>query len=105
MLLGRDGHQAVGFVCGWPDRDDDPLLSPGAQAHGYVSDLFMLETWRRRGVARLLLEAIEAALRQRGCRRLQIHSKAGNQSALAAYSAVGFRPYEVILTKELDAPR
>jgi ribosomal protein S18 acetylase RimI-like enzyme len=102
MLLAKAGGEAIGFVCAWPDRDDDPLLAAAAQAHGYISDLYVVPAWRRRGVARLLMEAAEQALRHRGCRRLQLHCKAGNATALATYAAMGFRPYEITLTRELD---
>ncbi len=100
MLLARADAEAVGFICGWPDHEDDALLTEAARPHGYISDLFVTASWRRRGVARALLEAAERALRGRGCRRLMICSKAGNLAALRTYEAMGFRAYEVILTKE-----
>ena len=64
----------------------------------------MAEAWRRHGIASALLRAIEAAMRERGCRRLRICSKAGNEEALGCYAAYGFRPYEVILTKDIAPP-
>ena len=102
ILMARTGAQTIGFVCAWLAQDADPLLSDAARAHAYVSDLFVLESHRRQGVARLLLTRIEQEMRRRGCQRIRIVSKASNLIALACYEAAGYRPYEVILSKPLD---
>jgi len=102
ILMARAGDETVGFVCAWVERDDDPLLGDEARVHAYVSDLFVIAARRRQGIARILLAAIERELRQRGCRRIRIVSKASNIDALACYDAAGYRPYETILSKALD---
>lgn len=105
ILLAREREGAVGFVCAWIDADDDPLLRDDARAHAYVSDLYVRDEWRRNGVGRMLLHAIEAAMRERGCRRIRICSKAGNLAALQCYAALGYEPYEVILSKTVEPGR
>jgi ribosomal protein S18 acetylase RimI-like enzyme len=99
MLMARVAADTVGFVCAWPGEDDDPLVEPFARTHGYVSELFVVPAWRRRGVGQTLLEAAEAAMAASGCTRLRICSKASNQAALGTYAAAGFSAYEVILDK------
>jgi ribosomal protein S18 acetylase RimI-like enzyme len=101
ILMARAGRDTVGFICAWPDRDDDMLLRDDARDHGYVSDLFVLNSWRRRGVARQLPTAVESEMRRRGCRRIRIVAKAGNIAAMRCYDAAGFRGYEIVLSKLL----
>lgn len=102
ILLARAGDETIGFACAWIETEDDPLLREEARAHAYVSDLYVVDAWRRQGVARLLMEALEAGMRRRGCRRIRVCSKAGNAMALDCYAAMGYRPYEVIFAKSLE---
>src|ERR1043166_441176 len=102
ILLAKAAGEAVGFICAWVDSDDDPLVAEDARSHAYVSDIYVVPEWRRRGVARLMLEAVEARMRGRGCGRLRIAAKGGNAAALACYEAMGYRAYEVTFVKTLD---
>jgi ribosomal protein S18 acetylase RimI-like enzyme len=72
-----------------------------ARRHAYVSDIFVGEAWRRRGVGRTLLTAIEAEMRRRGCRRIRICSKAANLAAVSCHQSAGYRPYEIIYAKAI----
>jgi ribosomal protein S18 acetylase RimI-like enzyme len=102
ILLAKAGEQTIGFACAWIDEDDDPLLRDNARHHAYVSDIFVTDNWRRKGVARALLQAIENKMHERGCRRIRVCSKAANIAALTCYEAAGYRPYEVIFSKAID---
>lgn len=102
ILLARASGETIGFACAWVEVEDDPLLREEARPHAYVSDLFVVDTWRRQGVARLLMDALEVRLRRGGCRRIRVCSKAGNVMALDCYAAMGYRPYEVIFSKSLE---
>ena len=42
-------------------------------------------------------------MRERGCRRIRVCSKATNVDALKCYEGAGYRPYEVIFSKTIDA--
>lgn len=101
ILLARAGDAPVGFVAAWVTEDDDMLLEDAARSHAYVSDIYVVEAWRGKGVGARLLGAIEAEMRRRGCRRMRITAKAGNRLALRSYEDAGFRPYEVTLSKEI----
>jgi ribosomal protein S18 acetylase RimI-like enzyme len=101
ILIAKVDNNAVGFACAWTDQDDDPLLRDNARRHAYVSDIFVDDAWRRQGVARLLLQAIETEMRQRGCERIRICTKATNIAALRCYETTGYRPYEITLSKQL----
>jgi ribosomal protein S18 acetylase RimI-like enzyme len=102
MLIARTETRAIGFACAWVEEDDDPLVCNAARAHAYISDIFVDHDWRRRGVASLLLGAVETAMRERGCSRIRVCSKAANQLAISCYEMRGYRPYEIIFSKQFN---
>ncbi len=101
IFLAKTKARPIGFICAWIDEDDDPLLREETRSHAYVSDLFVDEAWRRKGVASHLLGAAENEMRLRGCKRIRICSKAANTAAIGCYGRAGFQAYEVIFTKSL----
>lgn len=102
ILLAREDGRAIGFACAWMDEDNDPLLEDAVRQHAYISDIYVEEASRRKGVASALLAAIEGQMRERGCRRIRICTKAANAVAVECYRASGYIPYEIILSKELS---
>ena len=65
MLMATAAEQTVGFVCVWIDEEDDMLLRNEQRQHALVSDIFVSEAWRRRGVARCLCRAVSRQSRRR----------------------------------------
>jgi ribosomal protein S18 acetylase RimI-like enzyme len=103
MIMARADASAVGFACAWIEQDDDPLIRDDARVHAYVSDIFVDQNWRRRGIAALLMNELEAKMQSRGCSRMRVCSKAANQLAVACYTARGYRPYKIVFAKRLDS--
>ena len=101
LLFAKDNGEALGFISAWVAIDDDPLVQDQARDHAYVSDIFVVGSRRGQGVAQALLAAAEAALHAKGCRRMRVCSKASNLPAVKFYESCGFRPYEIIFSKEL----
>lgn len=99
MLMARQESDTLGFVAGWIEVDQDPCLRDEARQYALVSDIYVIETARRQGIAHHLLDAFERAMRERGCVRLRLYAKATNLGAIACYEGAGYRPYEVILSK------
>ena len=77
------------------------LLKDEFRRHAYISDVYVSENWRGKGVAQALMQAVEAMMRERGCNRIRVCSKATNKEAVAFYSSDDFKPYEIIYSKEL----
>jgi ribosomal protein S18 acetylase RimI-like enzyme len=102
MLLAQEEGRAIGFACAWMDEDDDPLLEDGVREHAYISDVYVEEASRRMGIASALLIAIEEQMRDRGCQRIRICTKAANTVAVQCYRTSGYIPYEIIFSKELS---
>lgn len=66
LLVGDDGHRgAVYYVCSHPDH-------------------------RRKGISHELMAAAEDWLRARGCPKLNLMVREGNDSAVAFYKALGY---------------
>jgi ribosomal protein S18 acetylase RimI-like enzyme len=101
ILMAKAGGRAIGFVCAWNEVDDDALLREDMRAHAFISDIFVIEGWRGRGVAAELLAAIEAAMLERGSTQIRVCSKAANSLAIGCYNRAGYRPYEIIFWKSL----
>ncbi len=62
--------------------------------HSRVARLYSLATQpeaRGRGIGSALLDAIETAVRQRGCRALRLEVRSDNATAIALYERHGFR--------------
>jgi GNAT superfamily N-acetyltransferase len=92
----------IGVVTCW--RGDDPTditVTPEARVHLYVSDLFVVESWRGRDVAGALLAAAEQHGRHLGLAQMTIGLLAVNQAARRAYEKSGFEDYELLLRKRL----
>ncbi len=60
-----------------------------------IHDLVVDEQWRRRGIARQLLHAVEAHARDRGCCKLTLEVLEGNCGAQALYRDLGFDDYSL----------
>jgi ribosomal protein S18 acetylase RimI-like enzyme len=101
MFIARASGKAIGFICAWIEQDDDPLLQDDARKHAFISDLFVDEACRRQNIGRLLLQKVETEMRNRGCKRIRICSKASNSIALKCYESSGYAAYEVVLAKSL----
>jgi len=90
----------VGFVCVWgrvpPQEPDEPQAD-----YAYVSDLVVLDAWRRRGIGRALLERAEAYARSLGMDAIGIGVMAGNRNARALYEAREYHEVHVELRKSL----
>ena len=57
-----------------------------------VRDVFVDRRWRRRGVARALLDTVRGAAQQRGALRLTLQTEDDNAAALRLYERYGFSP-------------
>lgn len=101
ILIARDDIRVIGYVAGYFREDDDPCLQEEVRIYANVSDLYVEERWRMRGVGRLLLTAIEEQMRLRGGVSLRATAKALNAAAISCLSDFGYGPMKVVLSKTL----
>lgn len=89
-FLAFADEQPVGLVnCfeGFSTFQCRPLLN--------IHDVVVLEGYRGQGIARQLLQRVEAHARARDCCKLTLEVLAGNQQARAVYRKAGFAGYEL----------
>lgn len=64
-----------------------------------ISELFVLERYRRRGIARLLMIEMEVRARAAGASSLAVLTAADNDTAVALYHALGYQAFSIALQK------
>jgi ribosomal protein S18 acetylase RimI-like enzyme len=79
FLVAMDGDTVVGSVMG------------GYDGHrGWIYALAVRASHRRRGIATALMAAIEARLAATGCGKINLQVRAGNDSVIGFYRALGY---------------
>lgn len=89
-LLALAGEEIIGLVNGF-----ETLSTFAAKPLYNVHDLVVTAAWRRRGVARFLLDEVEAMARARGCCKLTLEVLEGNRAGQRLYHAMGFTAYSL----------
>jgi ribosomal protein S18 acetylase RimI-like enzyme len=64
-----------------------------------ISELFVSERYRRRGIARALMTELEVRARAAGASSLAVLTAADNDTAVALYRAMGFQEFSIALQK------
>ncbi len=89
IFVATDGDRLVGFTQLFPS-----FSSVRAVRIWVLNDLYVVREARRRGVARLLLDAATAFGRGSGAARLELETDHDNRSAQALYRHLGWEPYD-----------
>ena len=71
-------------------------------ACGALQDIWVDETARRAGVARMLIERMCARFREMGAPRVVLSTAAKNEGAQKFFEAMGFRRTMIEMTRELE---
>ena len=64
---------------------------------GFLEGLYVTDAWRRRGVGRALVEAVEQWTREQGCIELASDALIDNAPSHAAHAAYGFEETERVV--------
>lgn len=67
---------------------------------GLVEDLFVLPSWRGRGIARSLVAAVEAWCCERGATRVQLLADVGNDGGLAFWERAGYAATRMVCRRK-----
>jgi ribosomal protein S18 acetylase RimI-like enzyme len=90
-----------GRVVGMASLHVTPMFAEG-QRRGRITALVVDPGRRRRSVGRLLLQAVEAAARSRGCVALELTSRPDRRAAHRFYLAAGYQDRPHRFFKQLD---
>ncbi len=95
LTVAEVDGQVAGYVYGTIEpRDWAKLLD----AHGAVHDIFVSDTFRRKGIAKaLMLDAIRR-LREAGAPRVVLYSATPNTQSQALFTSLGFRSTMIEMT-------
>jgi ribosomal protein S18 acetylase RimI-like enzyme len=100
ILVAEIDSEVVGFTCVWgrvpsEEPDDNPA------DYAYISDLLVRAGYRRRGVARRLMDAAEQYARGCGAGVLRVQALARNAAATSFYGRYGFSEFQIEMAKRL----
>jgi ribosomal protein S18 acetylase RimI-like enzyme len=101
LFVAEEDGAFVGYAAGFVLRDENPAETEDSNVCGYINDVYVVPHRRGRGIASLLLRAVEKFLHAKGMTRLRINTLVDNESAKRAYVKHGFEPYEVMMEKRL----
>ncbi len=98
VLVAEVGGDLAGFASLrlLPQIESDRL-------HAELSDIYVREERRRRGIGRALLRSAENLARSSGCARIFLVTGLDNDGARAFYRALGYRDHAVQMGKDLGA--
>jgi ribosomal protein S18 acetylase RimI-like enzyme len=100
VLVATIDETLAGFVCvlaNVPPTEPDE----GPASYAFVSDLIVLERFRRQGLGARLLEEAESIARAQGATTLRVGVLSRNLAARHLYARMGFAEYQLQLTKSI----
>lgn len=71
------------------------------EPHAEITEMFVMEDFRRRGAGRALIEHIEQMARQKGATEIIVATDFYNHGAQELYRSLGFGHHDITLSKEL----
>ena len=98
IFVAEDGAALAGFICIVSDKRGAP---DNPDRHAFVHDVFVAPAYRRRGLARLLMDAAESFAASRGVHEIRLAVLERNADARVFYASLGFRDYARILSRPL----
>lgn len=101
LYIAMDKEQAIGFAqCG---LRHDYVEGTNSSPVGYLEGIFVAEEYRKKGVARELLEGCQAWAKEQGCKEFASDCELSNETSLNFHLKLGFQEANRIIcfTKKL----
>jgi len=96
VILAKVGDKAIGFAL---VRVVSNVLY--STPHAELTELYVLEEFRQRGIASDLAAFAEQVAVQKGARSILVQTGGDNLSALALYKKLGYEEYDLALKKQI----
>ena len=100
MFLAEHEGRTVGILRA-VEAAAAPFLVP--DRYCYVSSVFVIPAYRRRGILRLLVDRATVWCRDRGLSEMRLHSVGSRATASAAWDAMGFDVVEQVRVRRVAA--
>ena len=81
----------------------NPLLISKFSKKGYISNVYIIEEYRRKGVAIKLINTAESWLKEKGVHHLTLEIHKDNTPAIMLCDQKGFNNYTIKMSKEYEA--
>lgn len=93
-----EGDRLIGFVSAtlWEESNMRKDLKTVC-----LDNIYILPTYRRRGIAAKLFAEVESWAKEQGAIRLALHTWDFNRGAIAMYKAMGMTPQRYVFEKKL----
>jgi aminoglycoside 6'-N-acetyltransferase I len=95
LMMYDEKHAPIGFIEG--SIRSDYVNGTESSPVGFVEGVYVVPSWRRKGVARQLFAAIGDWAKARGCRELASDALLANEASQRAHRALGFEETERVV--------
>jgi ribosomal protein S18 acetylase RimI-like enzyme len=93
-----DTGELIGYLLG-EIQSRPPLAQPGL--YGFISDIYVQEAWRQRGVGRALFEEMRRWFVDRKATAIELYIAEANPMAVAFWQEMGLSPFLKLLHLDL----
>lgn len=94
-----EGRLIAGFYLAIVNRNLPMFMPP---EYGYLSDLAVLPSYRRRGIGRALVGDLKTWLKKRSITTIQLQYYVRNERAMTFWKSLGFNPYYERMWLDID---
>jgi len=96
IIVAEVESHIVGYCCASTVKRP-PLFKQ--QHYGFISDVIVTASHRRKGIASHLVRSSLSWLSERGCHRVELHALNASDAAVGFWKAMGFLPYMTTMHK------
>ncbi|MBD2463124.1 GNAT family N-acetyltransferase [Oscillatoria sp. FACHB-1407] len=104
IYVAQSEVDILGFIICFVEKldDGDSHVVESERTYGYISDLYVVSSMRKRGVAAALMQASEQHFLSLNLAVVRVGSLCSNEPAAKFYQKVGYQPYEIVYEKRLN---
>ena len=96
FFVAEEDKTLVGFITG-TERDFDDRNEPFL----YISDIYVLEAFRKKSIGRQLLEVVYTEAKKKGLRRFELQVDLRNKDAVKFWNKNNFQSFMFRMKKDL----